>query len=27
LPEGFIAENVQVVINGICKDCLNNDLG
>lgn len=24
LPEGFIAENVQVVINGVCKDCLNH---
>lgn len=21
LPEGYIAQNVQVVINGICKDC------
>src|SRR5215216_7865318 len=21
LPEGYIAENVQVVINGVCKDC------
>lgn len=21
LPEGYMAENVQVVINGICKDC------
>jgi len=21
LPEGYIAENVQVVINGICKEC------
>lgn len=21
LPEGFTAKNVQVVINGICKDC------
>ena len=21
LPEGYIAHNVQVVINGICKDC------
>ena len=24
LPEGYIAENVQVVINGICKDCVNH---
>jgi len=23
LPEGYIAENVQVVINGICKNCNN----
>ena len=23
LPEGYIADNVQVVINGICKDCTN----
>lgn len=21
LPQGYVAENVQVVINGICKDC------
>jgi Fur family ferric uptake transcriptional regulator len=21
LPSGFVADNVQVVINGICKDC------
>ena len=21
LPEGYVVENVQVVINGICKDC------
>ena len=21
LPEGYVIENVQVVINGICKDC------
>jgi len=27
LPEGYIAENVQVVINGVCKDCVNHDLG
>jgi Fur family ferric uptake transcriptional regulator len=23
LPEGYQAENIQVVINGICKDCRN----
>ena len=23
LPEGYVAQNVQVVINGICKDCNN----
>lgn len=21
LPEGYVAENVQVVINGVCKEC------
>ena len=21
LPEGYVAQNVQVVINGLCKDC------
>lgn len=21
LPEGYVADNVQVVINGVCKDC------
>lgn len=25
LPEGYIAQNVQVVINGICKSCNTND--
>lgn len=24
LPQGYVAENVQVVINGICKDCSND---
>ena len=24
LPEGYIAQNVQVVINGICKSCNDN---
>lgn len=27
LPGGYVAESVQVVINGVCKDCLNQDLG
>ena len=26
LPKGYVADNVQVVINGICKDCQNRDL-
>ena len=26
LPEGYIAESVQVVINGICKDCQKENL-
>jgi Fur family ferric uptake transcriptional regulator len=21
LPEGYVSENVQVIINGVCKDC------
>lgn len=25
LPDGYVAENVQVVINGICKDCRKGD--
>lgn len=24
LPEGFVADSVQVVINGLCKDCSPN---
>lgn len=24
LPQGYVAENVQVVINGICKNCNDN---
>ena len=24
LPEGFVSENVQVVIKGVCKDCSKN---
>ena len=27
LPEGYIAQNVQVVINGICKNCNENNPG
>lgn len=23
LPKGYVADNVQVVINGVCKDCVN----
>lgn len=26
LPQGYVAENVQVVINGVCKECQNHDL-
>ena len=25
LPEGYVADNVQVVIHGVCKDCQNHD--
>ncbi len=26
LPDGYAAESVQVVINGVCKECRNEDL-
>ena len=27
LPKGYKADNVQVVINGVCEKCQNHDLG
>jgi Fur family transcriptional regulator, ferric uptake regulator len=26
LPEGYVAQNVQVVINGLCKSCNKNEV-